>query len=116
MLTSLQTVVLSLPRLDVPKNLNIMEALSTMIFNNLCNVDYFGDEYASPVEIFEYDNQMKFDSTTYFSLFFELDVKSNFLHTQYNEEQILGIVIKQITEKPIHNFVTDGKDVDVYIY
>lgn len=115
MITKLQTVVLSLPRLNVPSNLNIIESVSQMIFGNLCNVDYYGSETDNPFDYFYIDDQIKYDSTTYLSFHFDIDIESE-IQDGFNEDQIFNLVLQQVTENNIQNVVTDGKDVNVYIY
>ncbi len=116
MTTKLQTVVLSLPRLNVPHNLNIIESVSKMIFGNLCNLDYFGNEDNNPIDYFDLADEIKYDSTTYVSFYFDLDVEEELETTLYNEEKIFDLVLQKVTQNEIHNVITDGKDVSVYIY
>src|SRR6476660_4110640 len=110
MITKLQTVVLSLPRLNVPQNLNIIESVSQMIFSNLCNLDYFGNEDNNPIDYFDLADEIKYDSTTYLCFHFDLDIADELETTQYNEDRIFELVLRRVTENEIHNVITDGKD------
>ncbi len=116
MITKLQTVVLSIPRLNVPQNLNIIESVTQMIFSNLCNLDYFGNYETHPIDYFDIADQLKYDSTTYLSFHFDMDIVDELETTQYNEDRIFNLLLEKVSENTIHNYATDGKDVNVYIH
>ena len=115
MIFKTHTLILSTPRLEIPDNPNIVELINSLVHNNLCNIEYFGDELDNQADFVDDSEQARIDSTTFITLHFDQSSTDD-IDYNLNEESVLNLILTVISENQIKQVIVDEKDVDIYIY
>ena len=115
MITQTHTLILSTPRITIPENPNVIVMLNELVHNNLCNIEYFGGELDNQLDYVDENEQIKINSSTYITLYFDLDI-SNTVDYNSNEEIILNQMLTLLMETQIREVLVDDKDIEIYIY
>lgn len=106
------TLILTAPKLTIPET-NIVEFVKQLIISNLVNVDYFGYELDNPADYEDEDMIAKRLGTTFITFQFEYNKME---YDDYNDDEILQLIINQLETKKIGEIIIDDKDVDIFIY
>ena len=115
MITQTHTIILATDRISIPEKEKIKNLVSVLINKNLCNVEYFGGELDNQADYIDETEQKRIDSTTFLTFHFDTDTNEIIDYSQ-NKDSILNKVLFILRENKIRDVISDGKDIDVYIY
>ncbi|HEX9151391.1 MAG TPA: hypothetical protein VF842_04870 [Flavobacterium sp.] len=108
------TLILSLPKFDIPYQPNAIDIINTAIENNLVNIDYFGQELDNDTDYIDSEMKIKIASTTYITIHFDYNLPKK-LSYESIEDEILGFIISILKEKPVQKVSFNEKGIGIYM-
>jgi hypothetical protein len=108
------TLILSLPKFDIPYQPNVIDIINTAIHNNLVNIDYFGPELNNAADYIDAEMKIKIISTTYITLHFDYDFQKKLSYAS-SEDEIFSFIVSILMKQPVQKVILNEKDIEIYM-